>query len=96
MRHENTALIRGKVQDGAIGHPLQSGFDSAQKVEGGFAKASTIDERLIQIGIRQETDAHDSLSLIAWRARSSFAQRSGFVSLRGIAEVSKLRRFASR
>jgi hypothetical protein len=52
MRHENTALIRGKVQDGAIGHPLQSGFDSAQKVEGGFAKASTIDERLIQIGIR--------------------------------------------
>jgi len=96
VRHENTALIRGKVQHGAIGHSLQPGLGSAQKVEGRFAKANSVDQRLIQIGIRQETDAHDSLSLIAWRARSSFAQSSGFASLRGIVELSKLRRFASR
>jgi hypothetical protein len=45
-------LIRGKVQHGAIGHPLQPGLDSAQKVEGRFAKANSFDKRLIQIGIR--------------------------------------------
>jgi hypothetical protein len=52
VRHENTALIRGKVQHGVIGHPLQPGLDSAQKVEGRFAKANSFDKRLIQIGIR--------------------------------------------
>ena len=96
LRHENTALIRGKVQHGVIGHPLQPSLDSTQKVEGRFAKANAVDDCLIQIGIRQEADAHDSLSIVAWRARSNFAQRSGSASLRGIAEVAKLRRFASR
>src|ERR1017187_2624610 len=96
VRDENTVLIRGKVQHGAVGHSLQPGLNSAQKVEGRFAKANAVDDCLVQIGIRQETAAHDSLSLIAWRARSSFAQRSGFASLKGIAEVSKLLRFAAR
>ena len=62
VRHENTALIRSKVQHRAVGHSLQPGLDSAQKVEGRFAEANAIDQRLIQIGIRQETDAHGSYS----------------------------------
>ena len=90
------ALTRGEFQHLRIADSLQACFSSAHKIDCRFAKACSGNDRMTQVSIREEADAHDFLSPIAWRARSSFAQSSGLASLKGMADASNSRSFSSR
>lgn len=117
--HEYSIRARCSPQYFRIVNSFQFCFNGSDEIHAGFAKAGTGNNREIQVGIPEETDAHSLISLIqaqaahyaatdhskrtlrfaansntpevhfARRACSSFSQRLGFASLRGIADASK-------
>lgn len=59
--HEDTTLARSEAQYFRIINPFQFCFNGAEEIDTGCAEAGAGDNREIQVGIREETDAHDLL-----------------------------------
>lgn len=95
-RHQDTVLGGSELRNIGAGHSWQSRFYGAQVVESRLAQPAARNDRMVQICIRKETDAHDFLSPIAWRACSKLAHRSGLAWLNGIAEAWNARSLCSR
>ena len=69
MRNQYPSAARRHVQNLRIGSAAKPSIDGAEKIDGRLAKPNPFNNRYIQIGIRNETNAHDWRSLIAARAR---------------------------
>jgi hypothetical protein len=68
MGHEDATLPLGKSQHFTIPNSFQTRLYCAEEIDAWFAKSSARDNGEIQIGIREEPDAHDVSSLITAQA----------------------------
>jgi hypothetical protein len=64
VRHEDATLARSETQYFRIVGPLQFCFSGGEEIDTRFAEAGAGDNREIQVGIRNESDAHDLILLI--------------------------------
>jgi hypothetical protein len=59
VRHEHAAIGRGKFQDSVVGYAFKAGIVGALEINRRLTTADAPDNRHVQIGVREEADAHD-------------------------------------
>jgi hypothetical protein len=86
VRYENPALACGKFKNFVIRQSLEAGIVGALEINGRLAAPNALNYRVIQIGIREKSDAHYFDFRNSCLARSSRFQSSGLASLSGIVD----------
>jgi len=58
VRHKNPCLGRSNFEDFGVRETFEAGIIRALEIDRRFAAADALDDCVIQIGIRKESDAH--------------------------------------